>query len=346
MATVRLATKDEIADWNAHLLDNPGGGEFFHTTAFAKIKTNSRWQSVFLYVDGVYVLVLEAKLGLLGKLWYIPMGLPLAPDKATLTHLKQLARSHHVFAIKTEFALEASAQTRTQLEKSGFDRATDVQPTTSTIWVDLKDKDEKALLESFDGKTRYNIRQAQKSPITCKEVAIDDESCRKFYDLLTETAADRFGIRPFEYYAKFWQSFAAIDQGKFFFAFDEDDNLLSADFIMLLGNKASRKDAASLRQKTVRGAPALLELYVMTTLQQAGVTAYDLCGSPSSDQLHNQENPLYGIGKFKSGFSDKVTDYIGTYQLPIAPLRSMLWTKFVERLVRKLFYMRHGQAFY
>ena len=65
------------------------------------------------------------------------------------------------------------------------------------------------------------------------------------------------------------------------FAYD-GGQLASADFIMTLGQKASRKDAGSTRRKTTRGIPALLVFETIRELKKRGITDYDLCGAPPS----------------------------------------------------------------
>ena len=53
------------------------------------------------------------------------------------------------------------------------------------------------------------------------------------------------------------------------FAYD-DGQLASADFVMTLGHKASRKDAGSTRRKTTRGIPALL---ILETIREICIVA-------------------------------------------------------------------------
>ena len=81
---------------------------------------------------------------------------------------------------------------------------------------------------------------------------------------------------------------------------------------MINGHLASRKDAASVPVKKVRGAAALLVLDTIKALKERGVTDYDLCGAPPSDRAKDETHPLYGVGQFKTGFNKEITDYVGT----------------------------------
>ena len=155
-----------------------------------------------------------------------------------------------------------------------------------------------------------------------------------FYDLFVKTAEGRFVIRPYEYYRTFWQTYGRDGRGAFFFAYYEGE-VISADFVMINGHLASRKDAASVPVKKVRGAAALLVLDTIKALKERGVTDYDLCGAPPSDRAKDETHPLYGVGQFKTGFNKEITDYVGTWLLPVMPLQAKAWEAGVEKAVRK-----------
>ena len=336
MTPKHSAATPDASTWNAAVAANPDGGAFFQLAEFAEIKSGAGWAPRFVTVGEVSVLVLERLVAPLGRLWYVPQGPGLAPGKdvaATLAGLRAEAKKRLVFAIKFEPQLVDSPANRAALEAAGAHRTTDVQPTFSTVWIDIR-PDADTLLKGFDSKARYNIRRAVKDGVTTAEVPIDDASCRTFYDLFVKTAEGRFVIRPYEYYRTFWQTYARDGRGAFFFAFYEGE-VISADFIMINGHRASRKDAASVPVKNVRGAAALLVLDTIKALQERGVTDYDLCGAPPSDRVKDETHPLHGVGQFKIGFNKEITDYVGTWLLPVMPLQTKAWEAGVEKAVRK-----------
>jgi len=343
---IRTATSDEIASWDTLVAANPDGGEFLQMREFADIKQAHGWKPVYLMADDIALLVLEKRIPLLGRLWYIQRG----PGIATANQLKKLSESlapyaakHGVFMVKCEPNLEDTEATRKALT-TFMQRGADAQPTYSTVWVNIRDPLD-TLEQSFNSKTRYNIRQARKGDITVKEMPTTDSTYETFYHLFTETATDRFVIRPYEYYRLFWDTYCQSGHGAIFFAY-EQDQIVAADFVMINGTRASRKDAGSARSKSVRGAPALLVLETIRALQSRGVTDYDLCGAPRSEYAKDPNHSLYGIGTFKTGFSEHITDYVGTYTLNTRPLAARLWTKGIEKVVRRLYFMRHKQGWY
>lgn len=344
--TARFATADEIADWDNLLLANPDGGEFFQTKEFADIKSAQGWTPRFILVNNAAILALEKSVFGLGKLWYLPQGSGFTIETAQsfVDEITTFARKSGVFALKCEPQIKRSEDADQKLQQTGFAKSTDVQPTMSTIWLDVRGETDE-IEASFGSKTRYNIRQARKGGVVCREMPANDETYEAFYQLFTETADGRFVIRPYEYYRKFWSAYCESGHGIIMFAYD-GDKLASADFVMILGEKASRKDAGSTRQKTTRGAPALLVLETIRVLKTRGVTDYDLCGAPESSRIKDQTHPLYGVGQFKAGFSEEVTDYAGTYLLPIRPIAAKLWLRYVEKIVRALHFRLKHQAWY
>jgi lipid II:glycine glycyltransferase (peptidoglycan interpeptide bridge formation enzyme) len=88
-------------------------------------------------------------------------------------------------------------------------------------------------------------------------------------------------------------------------------------------------------------APHLLQWEVMRWLKDRGVTAYDLVAVPAAGQL-NPEHPLFGLYRFKSGFSDTITEYVGTWELPIRRARYAAWNRVAERAAHQWSYrVRH-----
>lgn len=333
--TKREPTTPARDAWDDAVSHNPDGGAFFQLAEFADIKAPTGWTPRYLTAAGVRVLVLERVVAPLGRLWYVPQGPGVTADEVpgVLAALRAQARKRLVFAVKFEPPLRDTPENRAALEAAGAHRTTDVQPTFSTVWLDIR-PDAETLLKGFDSKARYNIRRAIKDGVTTAEVPIDDASCRTFYDLFAKTAAGRFVIRPFDYYRTFWQTYARGGRGVFFFAW-HDGEVISADFVMINGTKASRKDAASVPVKKVRGAAALLVFDTIKALKERGVTDYDLCGAPPSGEVKNEEHPLHGVGQFKIGFNKEITDDVGTWLLPVMPLQARAWEAGVEKVVRK-----------
>lgn len=344
--TIRFATIDEIERWDELIVDNPNNGNVFQTKEFAKIKDANYWKPLFVSYDEGHFLVLERKVSFLGKFWYVPKG-PNISDITQLAkilpELRQFAKSNGAFVVKLEPELLQTTENEQELRKLKLKKSKAIQA-ANTVIVDLsKTLDE--IVAGFSSKTRGNIRAAQKSSVTTEIVPINDENCTLFYHLMTQTIGGRSHVRSYEYFRNFWQTHAQSETGIFMFA-KAAGEIISMDFIMILGKKAARKDAASARDHSVRGASALLELEAIKYLKDRGVTEYDLYGSPPSDQIKNPNHPYYGFGTFKAGFNSQITDYVGCYDLVIKPFTYKIWRKYGERIAHKIHYYLHHDLYY
>ncbi len=342
----RFANNDEINRWNDLIVSNPDGGNVLQTKEFTRVKLLNGWSARFIVGDKLYIMALEKKVPCVGRFWYIPKGPGINnADQLckVIPDLKDFAKQNEIVFLRLEPELIKSDDNKTAIKKMGLIPSTGIQ-IPNTILLDISG-DADAILASFSSKTRYNIRAAQKAGVQTQIVAINDKNCDIFYKLMIETIQGRAFLRKYEYFKTFWQSHFSAGTGVFLFAFFEG-KVISTDFISILGNKATRKDAASTKDRTVRGASALLELEAIKYLKQRGITSYDLCGSPPSDQIDNHNHPFYGVGVFKSGFNEHVTDYIGCCDLVINEHAYKLWNKFIEKLTKKLyFWFKHDLYF-
>jgi lipid II:glycine glycyltransferase (peptidoglycan interpeptide bridge formation enzyme) len=344
--TVRFATQTEINGWNQLITTNPDRGDVFQTQEFANIKKTNHWKPLYIVADELYILALERKVPVLGTFWYIPKGPGINSTsklRLLINELKNFSKKHGVFAIKIEPSLLETPETKKVLTKLSLIKSRDIQ-VSNTIFVDIS-KPIDDIMANFSSKTRGNIRAAQKANITTKIVPMSDENCSLFYDMMSASINGRAHIRGLEYFKTFWQTHEAAGTGIFVFAYSNDD-IVSMDFIIILGSKAVRKDAASARGHTIRGASALLELEVIKYLKDKNITLYDLCGAPPSSQIKNPDHPYYGFGTFKAGFNSEVTDYIGCYDLPIKPIAYNIWHNHGEGVARRIFMHQYHDLYY
>lgn len=342
--SVRFATSEEIANWDAFILAQADGGNVFASKTYAEIKKMTHYTPLFAFVDKVPVTILQKNTFPLGKLWYLPKG-PNVTDTETLfsllEQLRVFARRQGVFAVRIETELDRSNEPA--LQEFGLRKAKAIIPNPSTITLDISAPADE-LLASLPQKGRHAIRRAERDGVTVEQVDATEENCRTMYRLLAETAEGQFGIRAYEYYREFWQSFAKNGSGQLFFASFEG-LVVAGAYAMVYGKKSTYKDGASVRQRTAYGASHLLQWNVITWAQSKGSTLHDFCGSPPSDQLQNTEHPHYGVGRFKLSLSKNVVDYIGCYDLIVRPRAYRLWGKIGERVYRGL-YLRLTKDYY
>lgn len=345
--TPRFARPEEIANWNNAILANPDGGNVFQGAEFAEQKQSGGWAPRYVMLGDIAVTVLEKRIIGLGKLWYLPKG-PGVTSARQLSDLAPLLRTfaarHGVFLVKIEPELLDEPQTRSELLQLGFTKTQAIQPNVNTVTVDISD-DIDAVLANLNQKGRHAIRRAERDGVTIQRVDTSDENCRIMYDLLAGTAAGSFRIRSFDYYRAFWQRYSANETGQLFFARFED-KIVAGAYAMVLGEKSTYKDGASIKERTAYGASHLLQWEVIQWAKEHGSLVHDLCGTPPSHAVKDASHPHYGLGRFKTSFNKHVTDYIGAWDLPISPLRYKLWITLGQRIVLRLHNLRHHESWW
>ncbi len=289
------------------------------------------------------MLVLERRLAGLGPIWYIPKG----PGVTDLAGLKNFAASipDGPFLIKIDPEIPVNTIKPAAMRKLGFTPARNVQYNVSTIVVRL-DGDEDAIIGGFKQKTRYNVRLAAKKGVEVAAVPTDDAAIDKMYFLMSETVK-RAGVflRDKQYFADFWRLHAEQGTGQMFQATYEGQVLAGA-FITHLGRKALYKDGGSVREHSDVQAPYALQWGIMQWLKQQGVVEYDLHGVPPADQIDNSTHPLAGLARFKTGFNPEVTEYFGTFDLPLDATKYRIWNAVGERLAMRYAHRVKKQLFY
>lgn len=333
---MHYATETELKSWDKQILTNPDKGNIFQSLEFAKQKQLGGWQPHFILVDEMAITALEKSVSGLGRFWYLPKGPGVSDIKqlqGLLPSLQAFAKEQGVFGLKIEPELLRITKTTDKLRKLGFIKTTPIQPNFSTVLIDLK-PGVNEILASLNQKGRHAVRRAERDGVKVKLVKTSEVNCRLMYQLLAETATGAFRIRDYEYYKTFWQRFDKAGYGQLFFAYVED-KVVAGAYALVFGSKSTYKDGASTRQRTVYGASHLLQWEVIKWAKAHGSLIHDLCGTPPSDQINNISHPHYGIGRFKASFNKQVTDYVGAYDLPINPYRYKLWTKLLERIIRR-----------
>ena len=341
---IRFAEPTEIEKWNNLILKNPDGGNFLQGYEFAEQKKLEGWTMRYILADRVAMTAMERHIPLLGNVWYMPKG----PGVTTREDLKKLlfpltnfAHEQRVFTIK----IEPEIPHATPITKLGLIKTRPVQPHYATVLVDLTPNLD-TILKNLPQKGRHAIRRAERDGVKVKKVPATDENCAKMYTLLKETANDaQFGIRSPRYYKTFYQRYEKAGLGQLFFA-EFEGKIVAGAFAICFGKKSTYKDGASIRQRTAYGASHLLQWHVITWAKEQGAKIHDLCGAPPIAESKNPNHPYYGIGLFKTSFNKEITEYVGAYEIPVRPLHAKIWTKFIEKVIRRIYYKKHHESYY
>jgi lipid II:glycine glycyltransferase (peptidoglycan interpeptide bridge formation enzyme) len=337
----------EIARWDELVTGNPDGGNILQSRAWGEFKRSFGWTPLYRRDDssGVAVLVLQRWIPGLGRLWYVPKGPGVCGADALQPIVAGLAAERRAFTIKVEPEIEASDGADRSLRAMGLVKAArDVQITRATIIVDLR-RDDDALLASFKPKTRYNIRLAQRRGVKVEAVRTSPENVDTMYELMSATQSRAgFTLRPRRYFAGYWRLHEAAGQGQLFLA-SLGGEVLAGVYATFLGAKAWYKDGGSTKHRSEVMAPHLLQWEVMRWLRARGIAGYDLVAVPPRDELR-AGHPLYGLYRFKSGYNDRITEFVGTWDAVVDRRRHAIWQSVGERVMHQWTYRLRHDLFY
>lgn len=177
---------------------------------------------------------------------------------------------------------------------------------------------EEALLASFKGKWRYNIRLAERRGLTVRHGGAADLA--GFYRLYQETSArDGFLIRPFAYYDGLWRKFLAMQGaegrrtgGALLLAeHPQEDEAVAGLFLLRHGGQALYFNGASSARRRRDMPNYLLQWRAMQWAKAQGCRDYDWWGAPTNPE--SPGDPLQGVWRFKEGFGARLAVHTGAW---------------------------------
>jgi len=242
---------------------------------------------------------------------YLPRG-PL-PEKETIEFLKKLGKENRAIFIKLEPAI-------TRHESDRFAPPEGLIPgkaifTKYTSIIDLTISEEE-ILASFKPKTRYNIRLAQKHGVKVKEDN-SREAFNQYLKLLFETTKrQRFYAHNERFHQIQWQILQPAGISHLLTA-TYKKKILAAFLLFVFKNILYYPYGASSREHKEVMAPTLLMWEAIKFGKKMGCQKFDLWGDLQPNPPSN--HPYYGFHRFKEGFSPKLVEFIGSYDLVINP---------------------------
>lgn len=358
---LRFARAEEIARWDELVEAAPGGGEIWQSREYAELKRYQRYTPRYIVGEEFpATLVLEKRIPLLGRFWYSPAGPDVSIDAAGTPmtaaefvergrRLADFARAQGVFLLKIEPRILRSEEAFEVLRAAGYTPAPHVLPNESTIVLDISG-DEDEIMRGFSSSTRTKIRKADKEGFDVRRVEASDENCRIMFELLSGTAEDKFELRPYDYFRRFWQSFQAAGRGQLVLGYDTGEGgsgvPVAGMFATVLGRTSGYKDGASAKSRLPTGAMYRMQLELIRWGKEHGATRHDLIGTPPSDRLDDRDHRLHGVGQYKLRLSKDVTDYVGALDLPLKPGAVKLWNALFEKLARRYTLATRKDVFY
>ena len=331
METKLFWEKEEVFD---HFVASHPRGDVLQTTKWGKLKAHSGWTywPLAAIEDGVVqgvALILLRKLPLGVTFGYSPRG-PLFSSREALEALflagGRLLKEEKALVWKMdppildgdELWLDCVQKNRIRLIDTGLDFA-GVQP-RYVMTLNLSNSTD-TLLKNMKSKTRYNIGYAQRKGVQIVR-AKERRLLNVFYVLLQETALrDGFTIRPIDYYEAMWEHLVENNLAQLFLAY-HDNTPLAGAICFRLPHRVWYVYGASSNEKRNLQASHLIQWEMIRWAKSLGTKVYDFRGV--SGDLR-EDNPLYGLYRFKEGFGARLDTYVGEFDLPISQGGYVLW---------------------
>ncbi len=316
-------TQATIAEYEAFVQSHPEG-HFAQSVLWAKQKPSWKWEAVV--VRGEDGTIRGAMSVLIRKVPCTPFTLMYgcrAPvcdlhDRETIAELlaglKALAKEYHSYVIKLDPDVPSSDEEFGRIMRSFGFRLKDggknfeaIQP-KYVFRLNVENKTADELMAAFHQKTRYNIRVAIKKGV---EVKIEGkEAVPAFADLMLTTGVrDGFVTRQPQYFADMLDNLG--EHARLYMAY-AGEKPIAGTLAIAYGDKVWYLYGASSNEDRNLMPNYLLQWSMIQWAVELGCRVYDFRGV--SGDL-SEDNPLYGLYKFKKGFSGDFVEFIGEMDL-------------------------------
>jgi len=255
--------------------------------------------------------VLETKYGILTlhKIPYTKFKIAMfekgpIPTKTMLTDLKKIGRENNLIFIKLEPNCLKSEKLVKLMQSEGAKRGRRLF-TPTTFWVDLTPSEEN-LMKGFSGKTRYNIRLAERKGVTVKEDN-SDKAFDRYLDLTRETIRRQgFYAHSEKYHRLMWNILKKAGIAHLLTATYQGEIITT--WILFAWKKFLYYPygASTEKHKEVM-ANNLMMWEAIKFGKKLGLTTFDLWGREVGK----------GFTKFKEGYNPKVIEFLGSWDLVI-----------------------------
>lgn len=245
-------------------------------------------------------------------------------DKEVLSELlkgaKELAKQFRCYVLKLDPDVTFDETTfMKNMDELGFILAPkalnfeNIQPQYVMI-LNIEGKNEDEVMAMFKSKTRYNIRLAKKKGVTvriCGKEAVPD-----FYKIMVETGSrDQFMIRPEQYFADMLDNLG--DMCRLYMAYSAEGEPIAGTIACQTSDTVWYMYGASSNSHRNLMPNYLLQWEMIRWAIETGCRLYDFRGI-SGDR--SEDNHLYGLYRFKSGFNAEFTEFVGEYRYIFRPL--------------------------
>lgn len=332
----RLINEKEKDYFNKFVSSVPKG-HILQSYEWGEIKAKTGWQPLRLIIEEGGQPIAACSIlkriipGIKKAIFYAPRGPVFDIENKKvfsflLEEIKKLAKEHDAIFLKIDPDVPAQNKAFKELLISqGFRSAEKgegfegIQP-KYVFRLDIH-PDEETLLTNMHNKTRYNIRLAEKKGVkiidNCKK-----EDLKDFYKILQETCErDKFLVRSYGYFEDMWHYLVERGYAKLFMA-EYEGKYIAGTLAFIFGEKVWYIYGASSNSYRNVMPNYLLQWTMIKWAKENNCTLYDFRGVPGH---LTEDNPLYGLFKFKKGFNGEYTEFVGEYDLVYSPFFYWFW---------------------
>ncbi len=318
-----LITEKNLDEYERFVQSSPKGN-FAQSYLWGKQKPMWTWKALAVRgadgaIKGTLALLIRKVPGLHATLMYGCRG-PVCDisDQETLHELLEgarvLAKEHHAYAVKLDPDVPSSNTTFRDFMlgqgfrlKEGGKNFEAIQP-RYVFRLNVEGKTEEELMAGFHQKWRYNIRLASRKGVEVK--ICGKELVPEFSRLMLETGVrDGFVTRQPEYFAQMLDNLG--EHCRLYMAFHEGTSI-AGTLAIHYGDKVWYLYGASSNEHRNLMPNYLLQWRMIQWAVETRCRIYDFRGV--SGDL-SEDNPLYGLYRFKQGFGGEFTEFVGEMDL-------------------------------
>ena len=322
-------TEKTLPEYEAFVQSHPKGN-FAQSYLWGKQKPMWQWDAIAVRgEDGAIrgsLAVMTRKVPGIGRTLMYGCRGPVCDldDRETFSQLldgaKVLAKKYKSYVIKIDPDVPSSNTAfSSMLQSFGF-RAKEggknfeaIQP-RYVFRLNVEGKTEEELLANFHQKWRYNLRLAERKGVTVR--ICGKEMVPAFSDLMLTTGVrDGFVTRKPEYFAAMLDNLG--EHARLYMAFDPNDTPIAGTLAIHYGDKVWYLYGASSNEHRNLMPNYLLQWRMIQWAVETNCRIYDFRGV-SGDV--SEDNPLYGLFRFKQGFGGDFTEFVGEMDLVLSPV--------------------------
>jgi len=216
---------------------------------------------------------------------------------------------------------------QSELKTMGWQYSNEQVQFRNTLVLDLLPTEDD-LLAQMKQKTRYNIRLAGRKGVVVRTG--DESDLDDLYSMYAETSLrDGFVIRDERYYRTLWSRFMLAGMVEPLIAEVDGKSVAGLMLFNFAGHAWYMYGMSRLIHRD-KMPNYLLQWEAIRIAKGGGCVDYDLWGAPEN---FDDQDPLWGVYRFKSGLGGEVVRHIGAWDFPLNSLLYRTYTKLLPKVL-------------